>query len=127
MTAASRRSWKLPIRAWGGRRTWVLFLFAILAVGLGFWGYAIAGSNYFSGECLPYFPPSHCPFPVRPFTWLEAMRCLIASIGLIRVDDLFQPGRDPWQLVIAQILVPGVALLTVVQLILIGVRKNFRR
>jgi len=55
------------------------------------------------------------------------MRCLIASIGLIRLPELFQPGTDPWQLVIAQVLVPGVALVSVVQLILIGVRKSIRR
>ena len=55
------------------------------------------------------------------------MRCLIASIGLIRVYDLFQLGVDPWQLVIAQFAVPGIALISVVQLILIVVRKNFRR
>lgn len=113
--------------AWGRRRVWVLLFFAILAVGLGFWGYAIAGSNYLSGDCLHHVPLSPCPNPIRPFTWLEAMRCLIASIGLIRVYDLFQLGVDPWQLVIAQFAVPGIALISVVQLILIVVRKNFRR
>jgi hypothetical protein len=127
MTAASPRSWRLPMRTRGGRTVSVLFLFAILAVGLGFWGYAIAGSDYLSGDCLHHVPPPPCPNPVRPFTWLEAMRCLIASIGLIRLPELFQPGTDPWQLVIAQVLVPGVALVSVVQLILIGVRKSIRR
>ncbi len=126
-TVASRRSWKLPMWAWGRRRVWVLLFFAILAVGLGFWGYAIAGSDYLSGDCLHHVPLSPCPNPIRPFTWLEAMRCLIASIGLIRVYDLFQLGVDPWQLVIAQFAVPGIALISVVQLILIVVRKNFRR
>jgi hypothetical protein len=131
MTAASPRPWRLPTWACGDRRVlWVLFLFAIFAIGLGFWGYAYAGSGYFADDPnSPFSSPfgrAHSLFTDRR-TWLEALRCLISSIGLIRVNDLFQPGRDPWQLVIAQILVPGVALLTAVQLILIGVRKNFRR
>jgi hypothetical protein len=104
----------------------VLVAFAILAVGLGFWGYAITGSDYTGGACLhAHFPPP-CPNPVRPFTFLEALHCLIASIGLLRLYDLFQPGIDPWQLVVAQIAVPGIALLSAAQLFLSGVRKNFR-
>ena len=116
--------------AWGRRSVWVLLFFAILAVGLGFWGYAKVGSGYFPGDpnntFLFGFGRAHSLYTDNR-TWLEAVRCLIASIGLIRVDDLFQPGRDPWQLVIAQILVPGVALVSVVQLILVGVRKGLRR
>ena len=83
-----------------------LISFAIFAVGLGFWGYAIVGSDYTGGACLhhvlPPPPPPPCPNPVRPFTWLEGLHCLIASIGLLRLYDLFQPGIDPWQLVVAQ-------------------------
>ncbi len=97
----------------------VLVAFAILAVGLGFWGYTIVGSGYQAG-------PDAVPHPIHPLTWLEALRCLIASIGLIRLYDLFQPGRDPWQLVVAQVLVPGIALVSAAQLFLIGVRKNIR-
>jgi voltage-gated potassium channel Kch len=51
---------------------------------------------------------------------------VISSIGLIRLYDLFQPGKDPWQLIIAQMLVPGIALLSAAQLFLTGVRKNIR-
>jgi hypothetical protein len=104
----------------------VLVSFAILAVGLGFWGYAISGSDYTGGACLHHISPPPCPNPVRPFTFLEALHCLIASIGLLRLYDLFQPGIDPWQLVVAQIAVPGIALLSAAQLFLSGVRKNFR-
>ena len=106
---------------------YTLVAFAILAVGLGFWGYAIAGSDYTGGACLhPHIPPIPCPNPVRPFTWMEALHCLIASIGLLRLYDLFQPGIDPWQLVVAQIAVPGIALFSAGQLFLTGVRKNLR-
>ncbi len=125
----------------------VLISFAVIALGLGFWGYARVGSDYTAGACLhpvspltsgpnpappltpcanPVPPLTPCPNPVRPFTWLEALRCLIASIGLIRLYDLFQPVQDPWQLVVAQVLVPGIALVSAAQLFLIGVRKNFR-
>ena len=103
-----------------------LISFAVFAVGLGFWGYAITGSDYTGGACLHHISPPPCPNPVRPFTWLEGLHCLIASIGLLRLYDLFQPGVDPWQLVVAQIAVPGIALLSAAQLFLNGVRKNFR-
>ncbi|MGA3262559.1 MAG: NAD(P)-binding protein [Terracidiphilus sp.] len=94
----------------------ILVAFAVLAVGLGFWGYAIAGSDY---------SPS-LGHPVSPFTWLEGVRCLISAIGLIRCVDLFQPIRDPWQLVVAQFAVPGVALLTAAQIFLVSLRKDIR-
>ncbi len=95
----------------------ILVGFAILAVGLGLWGYAVAGSGYTAGTQ---------PNPAHPFTWIEALRCLISSIGLIRLYDLFQPGKDPWQLVVAQVLVPGIALVSAAQLFLSGVRRNVR-
>jgi hypothetical protein len=101
-----------------------LISFAVFAVGLGFWGYAIAGSNYTGGACLSH--PLPCPNPIRPFTWMEGLHCLIAAVGLLRLYDLFQPGIDPWQLVVAQILVPGIAVFSAGQLFLTGVRKNLR-
>jgi len=100
----------------------VLVAFAALALGLGFWGYAIAGHNYSppSDYSSPIFNP------IRPFLWLECIRCLISAIGLIRCVDLFQPFRDPWQLVVAQFAVPGVALLTAAQIFLVSLRKDIR-
>lgn len=80
---------------------------AVVALGLGFWGYALAGSDYAAGA------GQH---PANPFTWLEGLRCLIASLGLVRFANLFQPLRDPWQLVLAQFAAPGAALAWVVQL-----------
>jgi len=91
--------------------------FAVFAVGLGFWGFARVGSGYSAGG--PWQP-------VHPLTFLEAVRCLISSIGLLRLYDLFQPGKDPWQLIVAQILVPGIALFSALQLFVTGVRKNLR-
>ncbi|MGA2568942.1 MAG: NAD-binding protein [Terracidiphilus sp.] len=95
----------------------VLIAFAVLALGLGFWGYATVGYGYTAGTT---------PHPAIPFTFGEAVRCLISSIGLLRLYDLFQPGKDPWQLVLAQILVPGIAVVSAAQLFLVGVRKNIR-
>ncbi len=94
-----------------------LISFAVLAVGLGFWGYARVGSGYSAGSAWQ---------PVHPLTVLEAVRCLISSIGLLRLYDLFQPGKDPWQLIVAQIAVPGIALFSALQLFVTGVRKNLR-
>src|SRR5208282_3135487 len=75
----------------------------------------------------PVFPLTESVFcKAHPFTWLEAVRCLISSIGLLRLYDLFQPGKDPWQLIVAQILVPGIALFSALQLFVTGVRKNLR-
>jgi voltage-gated potassium channel Kch len=104
-----------------------LILFAAAAVGLGVWGYAIAGSDYTA--CTPVAPAVHCIgelHPIRPLTWMELVRCLFAAVGMIRLVDLFQPARDPWQLVIAQVAIPGIALLSAAQLFLTGMRKNLR-
>src|SRR5208282_2843013 len=107
-----------------------LISFAVVAVGLGFWGYARVGSGYTAGASTvfcPVFPLTESVFcKAHPFTWLEAFRCLISSIGLLRLYDLFQPGKDPWQLIVAQIAVPGIALFSALQLFVTGVRKNLR-
>ncbi len=93
-----------------------LIVVAIGAVLLGVCGYARAGSDFAGGGT----------WNPHPFNLLEATRCLISSIGLLRLYDLFQPGKDPWQLIVAQVLVPGIALFSAAQLFLIGVRKNIR-
>jgi hypothetical protein len=105
----------------------VLVAFAVLAVGLGFWGYARAGSDFIADPSHPPFDPNHVYVAFHAgHPWLEALRCLFSSVGLIRLYDLFQPGKAPWQLIIAQIAVPGIAVLSAAQLFLSGVRKNFR-
>ncbi|MGA9062817.1 MAG: NAD(P)-binding protein [Terracidiphilus sp.] len=112
----------------------VLIGFAVFAVGLGFWGYADAGSGfspYIPGSNMPPYTPasdytSATIHSIHTLTWSGALHCLISAFGLIRLYDLFQPGRDPLQLVFAQVLVPGIALVSAAQLFLAGVRKNLR-
>ncbi|MGO9324372.1 MAG: NAD-binding protein [Terracidiphilus sp.] len=109
----------------------VLIGFAVLAVGIGFWGFARAGSNFddtmtfHANQAYEAFFKVD-PSDLQPHPWLEAIRCLFSSVGLIRLYYLFQPGKAPWQLIVAQIAVPGIALLSAAQLFLSGVRKNFR-
>ncbi len=107
--------------------------FAILALGLGFWGYAVAGSGFSPETAGSSFPPytpatdySSAVHSIFTLTWLGAVHCFFSAIGLIRFYDLFQPHKDPWQLVIAQFAVPGVALVSAARLFLVGVRKNLR-
>jgi hypothetical protein len=102
-----------------------LIVFALLAVVLGFWGYARAGSDYTATSAVFVQANAHSLYTDNR-SWVEVVRCLISSVGLIRLYDIFQPGRDPWQLILAQFAVPGVALLSAAQLFLIGVRKNLR-
>jgi len=104
----------------------VLISFAVLAVGLGAWGYARAGWDFTVDPDHPFNPHNVYAAFRTGNPWLQAFRCVISSIGLVRLYDLYQPGRDPWQLVIAQVLVPSIALLSAAQLFLTGVRKNIR-
>ncbi len=104
----------------------VLIGFAILAVGLGTWGYARAGWYYTVDSGIPFDPHHVYAAFQKGNPWLQLFRCVISSIGLIRLYDLYQPGRDPWQLIIAQVLVPSIALLSAAQLFITGVRKNLR-
>lgn len=100
--------------------------FAVLAVGLGAWGYARAGWDFTVDPDHPFNPHNVYAAFRTGNPWLQAFRCVISSIGLVRLYDLYQPGRDPWQLVIAQVLVPSIAVLSAAQLFLTGVRKNIR-
>jgi len=104
----------------------VLISFAIIAVGLGTWGYARAGWYYTVDSGIPFDPHHVYTAFQKGNPWLQLLRCVISSIGLIRLYDLYQPGRDPWQLIIAQVLVPSIALLSAAQLFITGVRKNLR-
>ncbi len=104
---------------------YLLIAFALAAIGLGFWGYARAGSD-FSGDQV--FNPAHVYVHFHEgHPVLEAVRCLFSAVGLLRLYDLFQPGRAPWQLIVAQVAVPGIALFSAAQLFLLGVRKNLRK
>jgi hypothetical protein len=91
-----------------------------LAIMLGFWGYARAGSDFdqYRGFVTA---PQYAQFKSDPL--LESLRCLFSAIGLIRLDDVFQPGRAPWQLLVAQFAVPGFALVGVGFLVLSALRR----
>lgn len=103
----------------------ILFVPVILAIGLGFWGYARAGSAFTADPSTPPFDPQHVYTAFHQgHPWLEAVRCLFSSIGLIRLYDLFQPGKAPWQLILAQVLVPALLVFSGAQLLLDGIRKN---
>jgi hypothetical protein len=101
----------------------LLITFAALAIGLGFWGFARAGSEFSQADT---FTRAHQYAELKADPVLEPVRCLLSSIGLIRLYDLYQPGRAPWQLIVAQFAVPGIALFSAAQLFLLGVRKNLR-
>lgn len=110
----------------------LLIVFAVIAIGLGAWGYARAGSDFDQTKIFDFHNPyqafhdaAKAEHP-REEEFLEAVRCLFSSIGLIRLYDLFQPEKAPWQLIVAQVLVPGIALFSAAQLFLLGVRKNIR-
>jgi hypothetical protein len=112
----------------------VLIGFVLFALAMGFWGYARVGSSYTADPTQHPFWQRHLyptetqihPLWTSDHKWLEALRCLICTIGLIRLYDIFQPGQDPIQLVFAQILVPGIAAVSAAQLFLVGVRKDLR-
>ena len=82
-----------------------LAIVALLALVLGFWGFSICGD-----AC-------------GAVTWAQR---LIDTLNLVRGAYRFTPGNQPWQLVVAQFAVPGVALLTAARLFLAGMRRDFR-
>jgi hypothetical protein len=102
----------------------VLLSFALAAIGLGFWGFARAGSDFSQDKIFNAAQP-YVEFRSAP--GMETVRCLFSAVGLIRLYDLYQPGKAPWQLIVAQIAVPGIALFSAAQLFLMGVRKNLRK
>lgn len=102
----------------------LLVSFAMAAIALGFWGFARAGSDF--NDSL-IFNPAQAYVEFRADPKYEIVRCLFSAVGLIRLYDLFQPGKAPWQLIVAQFAVPGIALFSAAQLFLLGVRKNLRK
>lgn len=89
--------------------------FAVAALGVGFWGYALAGSGYVTNGGW---------HPAYPLTGMESMRCLVSAIGLVRFPTLFQAAKDPWQLVVAQFAVPAAAMLLALQMVRLGWRTE---
>ncbi len=89
-------------------RDWlILGPLGIGAVALGFWGFL---------ECDPS----------RPCHVVSAAEALFRAIGLLRLNGNFEPGLDPWQLVIAQFALPAMALLGGAKLLLVNLRRDMR-
>lgn len=61
----------------------VLIGFAILAVGLGTWGYARAGWYYTVDSGIPFDPHHVYTAFQKGNPWLQLFRCVISSIGLM--------------------------------------------
>ena len=91
--------------------------FAVLAVGIGAWGFAKAGIDYKDDGILVAVNPRHAR---------ELVDCVVASIGLVRLYHIYFPDQSNWQLVVAQVAVPGVALLSAARLFLTTLRRGVR-
>lgn len=119
---------------------WGFICGAIIAVSIGWWGFARAGSDFSPEPGMPngiWNPLAHRHQSAiyllkqnaqreKVSTRLEALHCLFSAVGLLRFYDLFQPLEAPWQLIVAQFLVPGVALFGASAVFIVGVQKNLR-
>jgi voltage-gated potassium channel Kch len=88
-------------------RDWfILAPIGAIAIALAFWGFSrCSGVN-----CAPE----------------PAWKILQKSLNLIRGNGDFAFGQDPWQLVVAQYLVPAVALFAAAKLFLLNLRRDMR-
>ncbi len=87
-------------------RDWFVIAPLLLAgLLLGFWGFEICG-----GQCLVTSP----------------FGALFKAIGLIKATGNFSLGKDPWQLVVAQVLLPLSALAGGIKLVLQNLRRDMR-
>jgi hypothetical protein len=92
---------------------------AVIVVAIGTWGFALCGIDY---------PGGNAPrVPVNVRDPLLLFDCFLSSLGLIRLFNLYFPVRDCWQLVFAQVAVPGLALFSAARLLIAGVRKGLQR
>jgi hypothetical protein len=90
-----------------GNKNWlVLAPIAALAIMLAFWGFSECGRVECQSENI-------------------LMR-LQNSLNLVRGNGNFSFGRHPWQLVIAQYLIPGVAIVAGAKLFLWNLRRDMR-
>jgi len=87
-------------------RDWFIIAPLMLAgLALGFWGFEICAA-----QCLV----------------TSAFSAFFKSLGLIKATGNFTLGKDPWQLVIAQFLVPLSALAGGIKLVLQNLRRDMR-
>jgi len=88
-------------------RDWfVLGLVGGVALLLAYWGF----SRCIGVECAPE----------------PAWKLFEKSLHLVQGRGSFSIGSDPWQLVVAQYLVPGVAVLAAAKLFLLSLRRDLR-
>lgn len=81
--------------------------FAAVAFGLAFWGFG-----------------HHCTG--NPCTFPTALEQIGQSVNLVRGRGSFTFGKDPWQLVLAQWLVPLAAILTAAKLFMQSLRRDLK-
>ena len=88
-------------------RDWfVLGLVGGVALLLAYWGF----SRCIGVDCAPE----------------PAWKLFEKSLHLVQGRGSFSIGSDPWQLVVAQYLVPGVAVLAAAKLFLLSLRRDLR-
>ena len=89
-------------------RDWLVIApLGLAAIALGYWGFLVCD-------------------PSRPCHAVSHLDALIRAIGLLRLSSNYVLGSDPWQLVIAQFALPGMALLGGAKLLLANVRRDMR-
>ena len=94
-------------KLFGTSASWLLFApVGAVAFGLAYWGFQVCTDE----SCAS----------------LSVVQQIEKSLNLLWGRGNYTIGRDPWQLVVAQWLVPGLALAAAAKLFLIGVRRDFR-
>src|SRR5258708_25470241 len=88
-------------------RDWfILAPIGLIAFALAFWGF----SGCAGADCKP------------ESMWVALQR----SLSLIRGFGIYSFGKDPWQVVVAQYVLPAVALLAFGKLFLVNMRRDVR-
>lgn len=94
---------------WGGvfrTRNWVVILFGLVAVILGLWGFSICDTD----RC-------------KTASFAEK---LLRTIDLIRLSTRFTPDKDPWPLVLAQLMMPLALVAGAIWLFLLNMHRDLK-
>ncbi len=94
-------------RLFRSRDWFVLGPLGFAAVALGYWGFLLCD-------------------PSRPCHVISQADAFFRAIGLLRLTGNYVLGADPWQLVVAQFALPGLALLGGAKLLLVNLRRDVR-
>jgi voltage-gated potassium channel Kch len=111
MTAFGMAREYLSTELWGGvfrTRNWIAVGFGLLAIGFGIWGFYrcdLANTVCYAET-----------FPDK----------LFRTIDLIRLSTHYTIGHDPWQLVLAQLMMPLALLIGAIRLFVHNLRRDFR-